>query len=139
MNIPLRLIETAAPGVSRYASLAHALRARVVAGEWSPGSALPAESQLAKEHSVALGTMRRAAARKRPPRPLILHLRTYPPRDTYRISGGFRLSNQGSLISSADTGIIQGNDTGVRRIPGGCRQKPGALGVNRGGIQNESS
>ena len=60
MNIPLRLIETAAPGVSRYASLAHALRARVVAGEWSPGSALPAESQLAKEHSVALGTMRRA-------------------------------------------------------------------------------
>ena len=60
MNTPLRLVEPTEPGLSRYASLAHALRARVVAGEWSPGSALPAESQLAKEHGVALGTMRRA-------------------------------------------------------------------------------
>ncbi|MDG5975002.1 GntR family transcriptional regulator [Hydrogenophaga taeniospiralis CCUG 15921] len=59
MNPPLRLVP-AEPGLSRYASLAQALRARVVAGEWPPGSALPAESQLASEHSVALGTMRRA-------------------------------------------------------------------------------
>ena len=59
MNPPLRLVPTE-PGLSRYASLAQALRARVVAGEWPPGSALPAESQLASEHSVALGTMRRA-------------------------------------------------------------------------------
>ena len=49
-----------APGLSRYAALAAALRARVVAGEWPPGSALPAESLLATEHQVALGTMRRA-------------------------------------------------------------------------------
>ncbi len=59
MNPPLRLVP-AEPGLSRYASLAQALRARVVAGEWPPGSALPAESQLASEHTVALGTMRRA-------------------------------------------------------------------------------
>jgi GntR family transcriptional regulator len=60
MNTPLRLVEPSQLGLSRYASLANALRARVVAGEWSPGSALPAESQLVTEHSVALGTMRRA-------------------------------------------------------------------------------
>lgn len=59
MNTPLRLVPVE-PGLSRYASLAQALRARVVAGEWPPGSALPAESQLASEHGVALGTMRRA-------------------------------------------------------------------------------
>ena len=47
-------------GLSRYAALAAALRARVVAGEWPPGSALPAESLLATEHQVALGTIRRA-------------------------------------------------------------------------------
>ena len=44
-------LETA-PGLSRYAALAAALRARVVAGEWPPGSALPAESLLATEHQV---------------------------------------------------------------------------------------
>lgn len=60
MNKPLHLVPPAEPGLSRYASLAQALRARVIAGEWSPGSALPAESQLATEHRVALGTMRRA-------------------------------------------------------------------------------
>ncbi|MES2942621.1 MAG: GntR family transcriptional regulator [Pseudomonadota bacterium] len=48
------------PGQSRYAALAAALRARVVAGEWPPGSALPAEQTLAAEHGVALGTLRRA-------------------------------------------------------------------------------
>jgi GntR family transcriptional regulator len=60
MNKALHLVPPAEPGLSRYASLAQALRARVIAGEWSPGSALPAESQLATEHGVALGTMRRA-------------------------------------------------------------------------------
>ncbi|MBY0408842.1 MAG: GntR family transcriptional regulator [Burkholderiaceae bacterium] len=50
----------AAVGLSRYGALAAALRARVVSGEWPPGSALPAESLLAAEHHVALGTMRRA-------------------------------------------------------------------------------
>ena len=48
------------PGQSRYAALAAALRARVVAGEWPPGCALPAEQTLAAQHGVALGTLRRA-------------------------------------------------------------------------------
>jgi GntR family transcriptional regulator len=50
----------AEPGQSRYAALAAALRARVIAGEWPPASALPAEQTLAAEHGVALGTLRRA-------------------------------------------------------------------------------
>lgn len=56
---PLALVDTS-PGMRRYAALANALRVRVVAGEWPPGSALPAENLLASEHQVALGTMRRA-------------------------------------------------------------------------------
>lgn len=48
------------PGQSRYGALAAALRERVIAGEWPPGSALPSEQTLAAEHGVALGTMRRA-------------------------------------------------------------------------------
>ena len=48
------------PGQSRYAALATALRHRIVAGEWPPGTPLPAETSLAAEHSVALGTLRRA-------------------------------------------------------------------------------
>jgi GntR family transcriptional regulator len=48
------------PGQSRYAALAAALRERVVDGEWPAGSALPAETRLAAEHGVALGTLRRA-------------------------------------------------------------------------------
>lgn len=49
-------------GVSRYAQLATELRSRITAGEWAPGSALPAEAQLAQQHHVALGTMRQALA-----------------------------------------------------------------------------
>jgi GntR family transcriptional regulator len=48
------------PGQSRYGALAAALRERIVAGEWPPGTALPAETTLATEHGVALGTLRRA-------------------------------------------------------------------------------
>ncbi|MDZ7863298.1 GntR family transcriptional regulator [Acidovorax sp.] len=55
----LALVDSSS-GMRRYAALANALRVRVVAGEWPPGSALPAESLLAAEHQVALGTMRRA-------------------------------------------------------------------------------
>jgi GntR family transcriptional regulator len=55
----IRLVESE-PGQSRYAALAAAMRARIVAGEWPPGSAIPAEQTLAAEHGVALGTMRRA-------------------------------------------------------------------------------
>lgn len=51
---------TLEPGLSRYASLAAALRNRIVSGEWAPGSALPAEQSLAQQHGVALGTLRRA-------------------------------------------------------------------------------
>lgn len=53
-------VVAAEPGQSRYAALAAALKARVVACEWPPGSALPAEQTLAAEHGVALGTLRRA-------------------------------------------------------------------------------
>jgi len=60
MSSHLQLAQTNEPGLSRYASLAQALRARITSGEWTPGAALPAESQLAQEHGVALGTMRRA-------------------------------------------------------------------------------
>jgi len=48
------------PGQSRYGALAAALRQRVIDGEWPPGTALPAETSLAAEHGVALGTLRRA-------------------------------------------------------------------------------
>lgn len=61
MNGPLKLnVVNVEPGQSRYAALAAALRARVIAGEWPPGSAMPAEQTLAAEHGVALGTLRRA-------------------------------------------------------------------------------
>lgn len=49
-------------GQSRYATLALALRARIVSGDWPPGSALPTEQRLAAEHGVALGTLRHALA-----------------------------------------------------------------------------
>ncbi|CAD5372956.1 Transcriptional regulator, GntR family [Rubrivivax sp. A210] len=55
----LRLVESE-PGQSRYGALAAAMRSRIIAGEWPPGSAIPAEQALAAEHGVALGTMRRA-------------------------------------------------------------------------------
>lgn len=55
----LRAVESR-PGQSRYAALADAMRARIVAGEWPPGTAIPAEQTLAAEHGVALGTMRQA-------------------------------------------------------------------------------
>lgn len=48
------------PGQSRYGALAVALRQRLIAGEWPPGSAIPSEQTLAAEHGVALGTLRRA-------------------------------------------------------------------------------
>lgn len=60
MNPPALTLVTSEPGQSRYAALATALRARIVGGEWPPGSALPAETTLAAEHGVALGTLRRA-------------------------------------------------------------------------------
>lgn len=55
----IRLVESE-PGQSRYGALAAAMRVRIVAGEWPPGSAIPSEQTLAAEHGVALGTMRRA-------------------------------------------------------------------------------
>ncbi|TDP72719.1 GntR family transcriptional regulator [Roseateles toxinivorans] len=58
---PMKLVSQSA-GQSRYGALAAALKARIVAGEWPPGSALPAEQTLATEHGVALGTMRQALA-----------------------------------------------------------------------------
>lgn len=52
----------AEPGQRRYAALATALRHRIVVGEWPPGTPLPAETHLAAEHGVALGTIRQALA-----------------------------------------------------------------------------
>lgn len=46
--------------MSRYGWLAAILRSRITHGEWAPGSAIPAEAALAREHGVALGTMRQA-------------------------------------------------------------------------------
>ena len=34
--------------------------ARVLAGEWSPGQALPSEQALAAQHGVAMATLRRS-------------------------------------------------------------------------------
>lgn len=56
---PLSLVP-AEPGQSRYGALAAALRERILAGEWTPGHVIPAETLLAAEHGVALGTLRRA-------------------------------------------------------------------------------
>ncbi len=55
-------VADAAPGQSRYGWLASTLRGRITRGEWAPGSAIAAETQLAKVHGVALGTMRQAIA-----------------------------------------------------------------------------
>ena len=54
--------DTPVLGQSRYGWLAASLRARILQGEWVPGTALPAEAALAKEHGVALGTLRQALA-----------------------------------------------------------------------------
>jgi GntR family transcriptional regulator len=48
------------PGLSRYAAIAADLRARVAAGEWPPGTALPSEQVLAAQQGVAMATLRRA-------------------------------------------------------------------------------
>ena len=50
------------PGLSRYAELAADLRARILQGQWEPGQALAAETDLARNYGVALGTMRQAIA-----------------------------------------------------------------------------
>ncbi len=60
MSQPQLTVIQPEPGQNRYGALAAALRERVVAGEWPPGTALPAETRLAAEHGVALGTLRRA-------------------------------------------------------------------------------
>ncbi len=60
MNSPNLQLVPDTPGLSRYGALAGALRARIVAGEWPPGSTLPSEQILASDHQVALGTLRRA-------------------------------------------------------------------------------
>ncbi|SNT18936.1 GntR family transcriptional regulator [Noviherbaspirillum humi] len=48
------------PRLPRYEQIREHLRRRIFAGEWAPGAALPAETELAKEYEVALGTMRKA-------------------------------------------------------------------------------
>jgi len=63
--ISMQTAVTASPkveGQSRYAWLAGMLRARITEGTLVPGAAIPAETALAKEYGVALGTMRQAIA-----------------------------------------------------------------------------
>ena len=55
---PVQLTRT--PGQSRYGKLAWALRDRILQGEWTPGEVIPAESALAHNYGVALGTIRQA-------------------------------------------------------------------------------
>ncbi|MFM7532134.1 MAG: GntR family transcriptional regulator [Rubrivivax sp.] len=54
---------TSAPGQARWGVLAQQLRERIRSGAWRPGTPLPAETALAAEHGVALGTVRQALAR----------------------------------------------------------------------------
>ena len=49
----MQALATDAPGLSRYAAMAAGLRARVAAGEWPPGAALPSEQVLASQQGVA--------------------------------------------------------------------------------------
>jgi len=60
-NDPLRSA-SAAPGISRYGRIAAQLQRKIVAGDWPPGKAIPAESALAAEFGIALGTIRQAIA-----------------------------------------------------------------------------
>jgi GntR family transcriptional regulator len=46
----------------RYERVREAIAARIRAGEWGPGEALPAELAMAAEYSVSLGTVRRAVS-----------------------------------------------------------------------------
>lgn len=43
-----------------YQQIKEALLARVVAGEWSPGTFIPSESALAEQYGVSVGTLRKA-------------------------------------------------------------------------------
>lgn len=52
----------AAAGMSRYGQIAKRLQDNILAGEWPPGSAIPAESALASQFGIALGTIRQAIA-----------------------------------------------------------------------------
>lgn len=60
MSPPALSLAATPAGQSRYGALAAALREHILAGDWPPGSALPAETTLASLHGVALGTLRRA-------------------------------------------------------------------------------
>ncbi|WNJ94607.1 GntR family transcriptional regulator [Vibrio ruber] len=46
--------------LARYLQISDQLHQRILNGEWQPGDAIPAESQLSTEYGVALGTMRKA-------------------------------------------------------------------------------
>lgn len=46
--------------LARYLQISDAIQQRILAGEWKPGDTIPAESILAEDYNVALGTMRKA-------------------------------------------------------------------------------
>ena len=55
--------QDAVPGVpGRYLDIASDLRARILAGEWAPGTNLPRMADLAREYGVNRDTLARAVA-----------------------------------------------------------------------------
>lgn len=56
----LALSETSDSRLPLYQRLRDAIVARIVAGDWGPGTAIPAESEIARVNGVALGTVRKA-------------------------------------------------------------------------------
>ena len=55
-------LATASAGMSRYGQIAAQVQNNILTGQWAPGSAIPAESVLASEFGIALGTIRQAIA-----------------------------------------------------------------------------
>ncbi|MBQ0983340.1 GntR family transcriptional regulator [Streptomyces sp. F63] len=51
---------------TRYQNIADALRSRIVSEEWPPGTRLPAEAELASQHSVSGPTLRRRWTSSKP-------------------------------------------------------------------------
>lgn len=59
-SVPERLMAGSAPGVPLYREVKRLLMDALIAGEWRPGTALPAERVLADRFEVAIGTLRKA-------------------------------------------------------------------------------
>ena len=56
----MSLLDEADPRLSRYQQLRDVIVARIVAGAWRAGDAIPTEAELSREAGVAVGTVRKA-------------------------------------------------------------------------------